>query len=430
MSNKLQPARGTHDILPEENRRRSLILQLMEQVAYTYGYGEISTPIFEFSEVFHRTLGDTSDVVNKETYTFTDRGGDSLTLRPEFTASVVRAFISNGLQEQLPFKVFYHGPAFRYERPQKGRLRQFHQFGAEFLGSSDPIADVEVIAMTCEMLRYIQLDKEVKLELNSLGDAESRKAYREALVAYFNDHRQNLSEDSKIRLEKNPLRILDSKDEGDRKIIKDAPSAYDYFNPISQDFFSHVTGYLKELNIGYSLNTRLVRGLDYYSHTVFEFTTELLGAQGTVLAGGRYDGLVKQMGGADISGIGFAAGIERLLALQEAAGVYKNSYIRRPVAVIPVEEAQEIPALKLAQDLRQKNYYVELITSGNMGKKMKKADKINAPVALLLGENEVKEGTVTMKDLGTGSQEVMTPDKLHRFLQSYYHKITQQQVQP
>lgn len=426
MSNKLQPVRGTHDILPDDNIKYRSIIQMMEMAASNYGYGQISTPIFEFSEVFHRTLGDTSDVVNKETYTFTDRGGESLTLRPEFTASVVRAFISNGLQEQLPFKVFYHGPAFRYERPQKGRLRQFHQFGAEFLGANEPLADVEVIAMTCQMLRYLQIDKDVKLELNSLGDTESRKIYREALVNYFNDHRQSLSEDSMVRLEKNPLRILDSKDIGDRKIIKDAPLAHDYFNAKSKDFFAYIITALKELQIDYNINTRLVRGLDYYSHTVFEFTTELLGAQSTVLAGGRYDGLVKQMGGSDITGIGFAAGIERLLALQEAVGVNGNVHIRRPIAVIPIDNEQEIAALKLAQDLRQRSYYVELITNGNMGKKMKKADKIGAAMALLLGESEVKDGTVTMKNLGTGSQEIMTLDKLHRFLQSYYHKISQQ----
>ncbi|MEQ1704665.1 MAG: histidine--tRNA ligase [Rickettsiales bacterium] len=426
MSNKLQPVRGTHDILPDDNIKYRSIIQMMEMAASNYGYGQISTPIFEFSEVFHRTLGDTSDVVNKETYTFTDRGGESLTLRPEFTASVVRAFISNGLQEQLPFKVFYHGPAFRYERPQKGRLRQFHQFGAEFLGANEPLADVEVIAMTCQMLRYLQVDKDVKLELNSLGDTESRKIYREALVNYFNDHRQSLSEDSMVRLEKNPLRILDSKDVGDRKIIKDAPLAHDYFNAKSKDFFAYIITALKELQIDYNINTRLVRGLDYYSHTVFEFTTELLGAQSTVLAGGRYDGLVKQMGGSDITGIGFAAGIERLLALQEAVGVNGNVHIRRPIAVIPIDNEQEIAALKLAQDLRQRSYYVELITNGNMGKKMKKADKIGAAMALLLGESEVKDGTVTMKNLGTGSQEIMTLDKLHRFLQSHFHKISQQ----
>ncbi|MEZ5690562.1 MAG: histidine--tRNA ligase [Rickettsiales bacterium] len=428
MAAKLQPVRGTHDILPDENKKYRSIIQLMEMVAYRYGYGQISTPIFEFSEVFHRTLGDSSDVVGKETYNFTDRGGEEITLRPEFTASVVRSFISNGLQDKLPFKVFYHGPAFRYERPQKGRMRQFHQFGAEFLGSNEPLTDVEIIAMTCQMLRYLQLDKKVKLEINSLGDSISRKSYRNVLVEYFNDYKNSLSDDSKIRLEKNPLRILDSKDEGDKNIIKKSPKAHDYFNDESKEFFAYITESLHTLSIDYTVNSSLVRGLDYYSHTVFEFTTDLLGAQGTVLAGGRYDGLVKQMGGNDVAGIGFAAGIERLLALQEEVGVYEEMNVQRPIAVIPVDNAQEVTALRLACDLRLQNYYVELITGGNMGKKMKKADKIDSFMALLIGEEEVRDKTVTMKNLGTGSQEVMTMDKLGRFLQSYYHKMSYHQV--
>lgn len=403
MSQKLQPVRGTHDILPEESRQRRFIEQTLARVCGSYNYGEIATPIFEFSDVFHRTLGDTSDVVTKETYSFTDRGGESLTLRPEFTAAVVRAFISNGLQEKLPFKVYYNGPAFRYERPQKGRLRQFHQFGAELLGVVEPIADIEMIAMAVQGLRALGLKEQVKLEINSLGDAESRNAYRSELVAYFKDHINALSDDSKARLERNPLRILDSKDEGDRKLVANAPEAAGYFTALATDFFAEVKESLAALKIDFYVNPRLVRGLDYYSHTVFEFTTQSLGAQGTVLAGGRYDGLVKLMGGPDVPGVGFAAGIERLLALMEVTGV-SAAVEEKPVAVMAIDDAQALDALLLAQELRQQGIVVELITRGNMGKKMKRADKMGAKAVLMLGETEVQTGQVTVKRLDDGSQ--------------------------
>jgi len=417
MSPKLQPVRGTHDILPEKAARRRCIESEMARVCGYYGYGEIITPIFEFSDVFHRTLGDTSDVVTKETYTFTDRGGDSLTLRPEFTASVVRAFISEGLTQDLPQKFFYEGPAFRYERPQKGRLRQFHQFGAELLGVADSIADIEMIAMADQCLATLGIRNHTRLELNSLGDAESRHAYRAALVEYFNDHVNGLSEDSKMRLQKNPLRILDSKDSGDHKLIASAPKAHDYFTPEAKAFFAEVQVSLESLKIDFTINPRLVRGLDYYAHTVFEFTTDKLGAQGTVLAGGRYDGLVAQMGGPDIPGIGFAAGIERLLELTEAT--IKDTpafyYPKTPIAVIPVDEAQEKDALILAQELRR-DFVVELITRGNMSKKMKRADKLGANLAVMLGENEIKAGQVTLKTLADGSQQTVAREKLREHL--------------
>ncbi len=402
---KLQPVRGTHDILPQEAARRRALEASLAGVCALYGYGAIATPVFEFSDVFHRTLGDSSDVVTKETYSFTDRGGESLTLRPEFTAGVVRALISNGLQEQLPFKVWYHGAAFRYERPQKGRLRQFHQFGAECLGLADPLADVQMVAMASQALAAIGVRSAATLEINSLGDKESRANYRAALVDYFSDHRQNLSDDSKMRLEKNPLRILDSKDEADRKIIAGAPDAKSSFTQQASEFFAEVTESLAALSIPYSLNPRLVRGLDYYSHTVFEFTTDKLGAQGTVLAGGRYDGLVAMMGGQDIAGVGFAAGMERLLALQEALQVTAQVTERRLVAVVPVEEAQERAGLALAQELRQQGIACELITRGNMGKKMKRAEKSGAQAVLILGESELQTGRIVLKTLADGRQE-------------------------
>ena len=416
MSVKLQPVRGTHDILPEESRKRRLIENLLALVCTTYGYREISTPVFEFSEVFLRTLGDTSDVVTKETYTFEDRGGESITLRPEFTAAVVRAFISNGLQEKLPFKVYYNGPAFRYERPQKGRLRQFHQFGAELLGEPDPIGDIELIGMAVHGLVVLGLGEHVKLELNSLGDAQSRKAYRDALVAYFTQHAANLSEESRARLERNPLRILDSKDEGDRALLAGAPLMHDHFTESAKAYFKKVTQGLDAIDIQYEINPRIVRGLDYYSHTVFEFTTDKLGAQGTVLAGGRYDGLVKMMGGHDIAGVGFAAGIERLLALMEAVQVEGLNREVKPLAVMPIDEAQEMAALRTAQELRVAGFVIELLTHGNMGKKMKRADKLGAVAVLMLGENEVAQGKVMVKHMSDGSQHEVEYAQLQEHL--------------
>lgn len=419
MAEKLQPVRGTHDILPEESAKRKALVDALAGVFALYGYGEISTPVFEFSDVFHRTLGDTSDVVTKETYTFTDRGGESLTLRPEFTASVVRAFISNGLQETLPFKVFYHGPAFRYERPQKGRLRQFHQVGAELLGSSEPTADIEMIAMAHQALSSIGLANHATLELNSLGDIESRAAFRTKLVEYFEGHKSSLSEDSKMRLDKNPLRILDSKDEGDRKLIANAPTLHAHFNAQSAEFYAEVKESLAALGVAFKENPRLVRGLDYYSHTVFEFTTDKLGAQGTILAGGRYDGLVKLMGGQDIAGVGFAAGIERLLALCEAVAHPLIGNEAPRFAVIPVDEAQEREALIVTQALRSAGIVAELLSRGNMGKKMKRAEKMGACAVVILGEEEIKTGQFTVKNMQSGEQHKVARDALATILKAF-----------
>ena len=420
MSHKLQPVRGTHDILPDEARRRRALSDTLRAVMACYGYGEIATPIFEFTDVFHRTLGDTSDVVSKETYTFIDRGGESLTLRPEFTASVVRALISGGLTQELPFKVFYEGAAFRYERPQKGRLRQFHQIGAELLGVSEPVGDVEMIAMAAQMLAAIGLQQHVKLELNSLGDAQSRANYRAALVDYLNAHRQKLSEDSKTRLEKNPLRVLDSKAPEDKAIVAGAPSLAAHFTAEAAEFFASVRESLTALGIAFEVNPRLVRGLDYYSHTVFEFTTEALGAQGTVLAGGRYDGLVKLMGGPEISGVGFAAGIERLLALMEVVGSDKADAALRPIVVVPQNDAQEKEALLLAQELRGQGVPVELVTRGNMGKKFKRAEKLGALGVFILGEEEVANQKVAYKIMDSGEQSVLSRSAVMSMLPDQY----------
>lgn len=415
---KLQPVRGTHDILPEESRERRFIVDTARQIAQNYGYGELSTPVFEFDEVFHRTLGDTSDVVTKETYTFQDRGGETITLRPEFTAGVARAFISNGMQQDLPCKFFYNGPAFRYERPQKGRLRQFHQLGVELLGAAEPLADVETIALGWQLLSALNLTENAVLEINSLGDAESRMAYREALVAYLREHESKLSEDSKTRLEKNPLRVLDSKDAGDQEIVKGAPSLAEHFTPAAKEFFATVQAGLEALGIPFTLNDRLVRGLDYYCHTVFEIKSGALGSQNAVLSGGRYDGLVGMMGGPATPGVGWAAGIERLHMLVDFGALNGYSLPTKPVAIVPVSEAEHMPALLLAQRLRTSGLVVEMGYSGNVGKRMKRADKKQAAWALILGADEVAGNTVQAKHLQTGEQHSVRLDEIEEFLRS------------
>jgi len=394
----LQPVRGTHDLLPDEAARHRFVERTAFEVARRYGYGEIVTPIFEFTEVFSRTLGETSDVVTKEMYTFTDRSGDSLTLRPEGTAGVARAFISGGLAQSLPLKLFYRGPMFRHERPQKGRLRQFNQVGLELLGIDSPLADVEVVALAWRLLATLGLGDKVQLEINTLGDADSRAAYRDALIAYLTPFADKLSEDSRARLDKNPLRVLDSKDDGDKAIVAGAPSMADSLSPAAREFFATVTGGLTALGIPFVVNPRLVRGLDYYCHTAFEFTTTALGAQGTVLAGGRYDGLIGQMGGPATPGIGWAAGVERLSMLVETVPA-----VDRPVAVIPMGDL--LAGLTLAEQLRAAGITVDFGFSGNMKKRMVRANKVGARLALILGEDEMARGAVMVRDLDAGNQE-------------------------
>jgi len=393
----LQPVRGTHDLLPEDSRRHRFVEETAFSVVKRYGYGEIVTPIFEFTEVFSRTLGETSDVVTKEMYTFA-KGEESLTLRPEGTAGVARAFISGGLSQSLPLKLFYRGPMFRHERPQKGRLRQFHQVGVEFLGVDSPLADVEVISMGWRLLGALGLGDKVQLEINTLGDSESRAAYRDALVAYLTPYKDKLSEDSRARLDKNPMRVLDSKDEGDKAIVADAPLIHDCLTPAAKEFFEQVTNGLTALGVPYVVNPKLVRGLDYYCHTAFEFTTTALGAQGTVLAGGRYDGLIGMMGGPATPGIGWAAGVERLSMLVETL-----PDTARPVAIIPMGDATA--AIVLADQLRAAGVAVELGFSGNMKKRMARANKANARLAVILGEDEAARGAATVRDLDSGAQE-------------------------
>jgi histidyl-tRNA synthetase len=406
MASQLQPPRGTHDLIGEDFRRHHAVVEAARHVTSLYGFEEWATPIFEDTRVFARSLGDTSDVVTKEMYTFADRGGDSITLRPENTASICRALVTNGLtQSNLPRKVFYAGPMFRYERPQKGRYRQFHQIGAEILGAAEPLADAEVIAAGWDILQKLGIAEGVVLRINTLGDAESRASYRAALVEYFAAHRDSLSEDSRVRLEKNPMRILDSKDEGDRRLVANAPVMRDHLSGDAATFYVNVQQYLTRFGVPFEQDDRIVRGLDYYSHTAFEFVTNRLGAQGTVMAGGRYNGLVEEMGGPSTPSVGWAAGIERLSMLLAAAPAAP-----RPVAVIPVGEAQEGPALGLLAKLRRAGVVAEIAYKGNLKRRMERANKLAARAALILGEEEAAKGVVQLRDLDAGSQESVAVD--------------------
>jgi histidyl-tRNA synthetase len=403
----LQPVRGTHDILPEEMRKHRRVFETARIVAERYGYLEAQTPIFEFSEVFKRTLGDTSDIVTKEMYSFTDRGGEQLTLRPEGTASFARALISKGLSQDLPLKYFYYGPMFRYERPQKGRMRQFHQTGVELLGIAQPQGDVEIIAVGAAILRQLGVLERTVLELNTLGDSDSRQSYRKVLVDYLSGHKSKLSKESLDRLERNPLRVLDSKEESDQKIVADAPLYSDYLNDASRGFFDSVKSGLDTLGIKYELNPRLVRGLDYYCHTCFEFTAQELGAQKTVMAGGRYDGLVEMMGGPSTPGVGWASGVERV-AMMLAEG----NTAPHPIAVIPIGDGAATLAAKITEDLRRAGHAVDLGFSGNLQKRMKRANKLNAVAAVLLGDDEIAKGVATVRDMTTGAQEQVSLQQL------------------
>ncbi len=412
---QLQPVRGTHDLLPDDSRRHAHVTAIARDTAALYGFQEIATPIFEFTEVFKRTLGETSDIVSKEMYTFADRGDEMLTLRPEATAGIARAFISGGLQQNLPLKFFTSGPMFRYERPQKGRLRQFHQIDIEILGVPEPAADVEVIAVGAHILDALGVRARTKLEINTLGDSDSRTAYRDVLVAYLSDHHAGLSEDSRARLTRNPLRILDSKDKGDRKIVDGAPVYSDYLNDTSRDFFEAVKAGLGDLDIAFEVNPRLVRGLDYYCHTAFEFTTESLGAQGAVIAGGRYDGLIAQMGGPDTPGIGWAGGIERLAMMVGDAPAAP-----RLVALVPLGEVAERRAAPMADTLRRAGIAVDVGFRGNLSRRMKRANRIGARFAVIVGDNEIAAAAATVRDLDSGEQSTVAFDGLADFLAPYF----------
>ena len=412
MNNKLQSVRGTHDHLPEDMYKYNNIITKAENISALYGFKPMATPIFEFSSVFKKTLGESSDIVTKEMYTFKDKGDEEITLRPEGTAGIVRAIISNGLSQEMPFKSFYHGPMFRYERPQKGRLRQFHQIGIELLGTKSEQADIEIIACANNLIKALDIDGSSTLHINSLGNITERKTYIADLLIYLKDFKNKLSISSINRFEKNPLRILDSKAEEDIEIVKNAPKLINYLESESKDSFNKVLEGLNNLNITYEINHKLVRGLDYYNNTTFEFITNKLGSQSAILAGGRYDNLMKQMGGPDIPGIGWAAGIERLALLTTI-----KEDKRKSVSMIPVGIENNILCINLADELRNKNISIDMAYSGNLKKRLKQANKISADYAIIIGDEEIQNNNAIIRNLETGSQEYIELDKLVKHIE-------------
>ena len=407
-SNKaLQAIRGMNDCLPNETNIWQMVESVLRRVASNYGFAEIRMPIVESTALFKRSIGEVTDIVEKEMYTFDDRNGDSLTLRPEGTASCIRAANQHGLLYNQEQRLWYMGPMFRHERPQKGRYRQFHQFGLEAFGIATPDIDAEIIALTARLWKELGINEFVTLELNSLGSNEERANYRDALISYLTTHEDKLDDDSKRRMHTNPLRVLDSKNPVVQEALTHAPKLSDYFGEETTNHFQQLCQRLDALGINYKLNERLVRGLDYYNRTVFEWVTDSLGAQGTICAGGRYDGLVEQLGGKSTPGFGFALGIERLVLMLSALEQVNNIRPQVDVYLIVLGEAAEIKANVLAEQWRDLVPEIRLqchCGGGNMKKQMKRADKSGAQVALILGENELVEESVTVKYL-RGQQE-------------------------
>ena len=405
-----QAIRGTQDIFGVEAEAFAHVVETFERVRKLYRFRRAEMPVFEKTAVFSRSLGETTDVVSKEMYSFDDRGGDSLTLRPEFTAGIARAYLTNGWQQHAPLKLATHGPIFRYERPQKGRYRQFHQIDAEIIGAGEPQADVELLVMADQLLKELGIADCVTLMLNTLGDGASREAWRAALVDFFQGHRADLSEDSRERLEKNPLRILDSKDPRDKAFLGDAPKIDDYLSGEAQEFFGKVTSGLDAAGVEWTRAPALVRGLDYYRHTAFEFVTDRLGAQGTVLGGGRYDGLIETLGGAHTPAVGWAAGIERLAML---VGDRPTTALANPhVVMIPVGEEAELKATALLADLRRYGIEADMGFRGNLKKRMQRANATTADFAVIIGGDELAAGEATIRDLSNGEEHKRPFDTL------------------
>jgi len=397
--NKIQCVRGMHDILPEQTPLWQFFESSVKKLLQSYAYNEIRMPVVESTDLFCRSIGEVTDIVEKEMYTFDDRNGDSLTLRPEGTASCVRAGIQHGLFHNQQQRLWYMGPMFRHERPQKGRYRQFHQVGIETYGIATADIDAELILMSARLWALLGL-KDIRLELNTLGSSESRKAYREVLVNYLNQHKEILDEDSLRRLETNPLRVLDSKNPAMQNMINAAPSLMDYLDEESCQHFKQLTETLDKAGIKYNINTRLVRGLDYYCKTVFEWVTDALGAQGTICAGGRYDGLVQQLGGRETPAAGFAMGIERILSLLEDSGMQVDNSV--DVFVVLQGELAQLQGMFFVEELREQYPALKIQTNcggGSFKSQIKKADKSGAKIALILGEDEINNNTVGIKML-------------------------------
>ena len=401
MKTNFQNVRGTQDLFYDLIDKYNFVVDVAKNVAKTYNFHEIITPIIEESNLFERSVGDGSDIVMKELYKFEDRGGNLLALRPEFTAGVARSFLNNGeLNQNLPQKLFSYGPLFRYDRPQKGRYRQLNQINFEYIGNKEYIADVEIICLFYKILQELGL-KNITLEINSLGSNDCKKRYENALKEYFSNLKDKLSEDSKVRLEKNPLRILDSKEECDKILVKDAPKINEFYSDEEKDFYANILKTLDFLNIKYFSNPLLVRGLDYYTSTVFEFTTTDLGAQSSVGGGGRYDNLIGEIGNEEVPSVGCAGGIERLTLLIDKK-IEKNYEL---LAIIPVSENENEYCIDLANKLRNQGKNIELIYSGKFKKKMEKMNKCGADFAIIVGEDEIKNGKLKIKNLKTSEEE-------------------------
>ncbi|MDI9409371.1 MAG: histidine--tRNA ligase [Candidatus Pacebacteria bacterium] len=435
---KLQSVRGTHDLLPEAEQQHQRVITTARSLASTYGFAAMATPLIEFRDVFSRAVGETSDIVSKEMFIVqspSTSGDDAaaMVLRPEGTAAVMRALINGNRLESLPQRVFYAGPMFRYERPQKGRLRQFHQIGVEAVGAVAGLADGEIIALAARILNQLLPNRPIRLELNSLGDRESREQWRQALVEYFTRYESDLSPVSRERLHKNPLRILDSKEKSDLAIVADAPELTPYLTAESLRIFDQLQAQLQAMAIPYHLSKRLVRGLDYYCHTVFEFVTDELGAQGTVLAGGRYDGLVAALGGAAVAGIGWAAGIERLVELMVGDSL---PAVTPPAVMVVGIGANQAPfavanqALILANRLRAIGIATELDYSGNPKKALQRANRIGSGFALMIGSTEVETSTVQLKNLTNGEQITLPLERLLATMAGLTKHLTATHSQP
>ncbi|MBP2194577.1 histidine--tRNA ligase [Pantoea cypripedii] len=410
MAKNIQAIRGMNDYLPADTAVWQRIEGTLKQVLASYGYSEIRLPIVEQTPLFSRAIGEVTDVVEKEMYSFEDRNGESLTLRPEGTAGCVRAGIEHGLLYNQEQRLWYMGPMFRYERPQKGRYRQFHQMGAEVFGLQGPDVDAELIMMTARWWKALGIAEHVQLELNSIGSLDARANYRDALVAFLEQHKEVLDEDCKRRMYTNPLRVLDSKNPDIQKLLNDAPTLGDFLDEDSRAHFSGLCALLDDAGISYTINQRLVRGLDYYNRTVFEWVTSALGSQGTVCGGGRYDGLVEQLGGRPTPAVGFAMGMERLVLLVQAVNPEFEPTRIVDVYVIASGQGVQSAAMQLAEKLRDANPQLKLMTNfggGNFKKQFARADKWGARIALVLGEDEVKTGQVVIKDLRTGDQQTL-----------------------
>ncbi|ENM3920523.1 histidine--tRNA ligase [Vibrio cholerae] len=418
MAKTIQAIRGMNDCLPTQSPLWQKVEGVVKNVISAYGYSEVRMPIVEMTHLFSRAIGEVTDVVEKEMYTFEDRNGDSLTLRPEGTAGCVRSGIENGLLYNQEQRLWYMGPMFRHERPQKGRYRQFHQCGVEVFGLDGPDVDAELIMMTARLWRELGIAQHVRLELNSIGSLEARANYRTALIDYLEQYQNVLDEDCKRRMYTNPLRVLDSKNPDVQAILGDAPQLSDYLDAESKQHFAGLCELLDAAGIEYTVNQRLVRGLDYYNRTVFEWITESLGSQGTVCGGGRYDGLVEQLGGKPTPAVGFAMGLERLVLMMETLG---NTDIRRSVDVYMVTagEGTMMAGMKLAEQLREQVPGLRVMThfgGGSFKKQFKRADKVGAAIALVLGEDEVAAQTVVVKDLAGGEQNTVAQAEVAKLL--------------